>query len=224
LYARSVVQLPTHLRGTSTGASRVSRAELAAHQRERVITSATPVFAKRGYQATTVDDLLAAAKMGFGNFYSLFAGKEECFLACLEETVVGARGRMAEAASAGEDWASRTYLGLRSLLSDLLASPLAARLVLLESQTAGAESLSRYNALIDETIAWVSAGPGKKDLRESFAQTSVLGLAFYLQQCALDPRSHELGTLVEETSALLLEPLIGSEHLRALARSFPAAA
>lgn len=219
-----MVELPTHLRGASTGSERVSRAELAAHQRERVITSATPVFAKRGFQATTVDDLLAAAKMGFGNFYSLFEGKEECFLACLEETVAAARGRMAEAASAGEDWAARTYLGLRSLLTNLLDSPLAARLVLLESQTAGAESLSRYNALIDEAIDWVSAAPGKKGLRESFAQTSVLGLAFYLQQCALDPRSHELETLVEETSALLLGPLIGSERLRALARSSRAAA
>jgi AcrR family transcriptional regulator len=212
-----VVELPTHLRGASTGVATLSRAERAAHQRRRVVTKATPVFAKRGFQATTVDDLLAGANMGFGNFYSLFDGKEDCFLACLEDTVSGARTRMAEAASSGEDWAARTYLGLRSLLAELLVSPLAARLVLLESQSAGAEALLRYNMLIDEAVAWLSRGrPVPSDLPPSFEQTTIFGLAFYLQQVALDPRSHEQATLLGETSSLLLEPLIGAERLAVL--------
>jgi AcrR family transcriptional regulator len=216
-----MVELPTHLRGVSTGAERVSRAELAAHQRERVISGAIPVFAKRGFQATTVDDLLAAAKMGFGNFYTLFEGKEECFLACFEEVVSAARARISAASRTGADWEERTYLGLRELLAALVEDPLAARLVLLEAQSAGAPALARYSALIDEAIAWLSHGRrgSAASLPESFEQTTIFGLAFYLQQLTLDTRSLESEALLEETAGLLLEPLIGRERLAAIARS-----
>lgn len=216
-----MVELPTHLRGVSTGAERVSRAELAAHQRGRVIAAAIPVFAKRGFQATTIDDLLAAAKMGFGNFYSLFEGKEECFLACLEAVVSGARLRMEEAAAAGSGWDERTYLGLRELLAAILEEPLAARLVLLEAQSAGPTALARHGALLDEAIDWLSRGrrAGEHGLPANFEQTTIFGLAFYLQQCTLDPRSHDPDSLLAETAGLLLEPLIGRERLAAISRS-----
>ncbi len=65
-------------------AEQVSREVLAEHQRARVLKLVTPIFAKRGYQGTSVDDLLAAGKVGVSNFYSLFEGKEDCFLETFE--------------------------------------------------------------------------------------------------------------------------------------------
>lgn len=180
----------------------------------------TPVFAKRGYHGTTVDDLLAAGKIGVGNFYDLFEGKEDCFLACLGRATRGARDRIEDAAAAGSNWSERTYLGLRGLVEVMSAAPLEARLVLIEAQSAGAEALSRYNALLDEGIGWLAKGrsayPAARDLPAGFERTAVSGLAFYLQQCLLGSVSPEPGALVEEAAGLVLEPILGDAELRRL--------
>jgi AcrR family transcriptional regulator len=197
---------------------------MSTHQRDRVVAAAIPVFAKRGYQGTTVDDVLAAGKVGVGNFYSLFEGKEDCFLAAFDLVVGRGREAITEATGAAEGWAEQTYLGLRSLLAAMLAEPLEGRLVLLEAQSAGPVAVSRYNALMDEALAWLSEGRklGGAALPPSFEQAAVSGLAFYLQQCVLDPRSHEVEGLLAETSALLLEPVIGREELTRVSRSLAA--
>jgi AcrR family transcriptional regulator len=221
-----MARLPDHLKGAPMGQARLAREVLTEHQRQRVLDAVTGVFAKRGYQGTTVDDLLAAGKVGVGNFYSLFEGKEDCFLAAYDRILVNARRRIDEAAAGAPDWSGRTYLGLRALLEILLARPLEARLALIEAQSAGAAAIGRYNALLDEAIAWLGGGrsPGGRgqELPVSFEQAAVSGLAFYLQQCLLDSRRHSLEELLGETAGLILEPIVGHAELERLRRSYVA--
>jgi AcrR family transcriptional regulator len=213
-------ELPDHFRSRPTGEVRVSREVLAEHQRERVLALVTAVFAKRGYQGTTVDDLLAAGKVGVGNFYSLFEGKEDCFLAAFDRIVTNARSEIAEATSETEEWGERAFLALRSLLSVILEDPLAARLVLVEAQGAGQRAISRYNALMDAAVAWLGEGrslySAADKLPPGFEQATASGLAFYLQACLLDSRRHSLDELFEETAGQLLEPILGASELRSL--------
>ncbi|HEX4306520.1 MAG TPA: TetR/AcrR family transcriptional regulator [Solirubrobacterales bacterium] len=217
-----MAELPTHLRGGPLGRGRVSRAVLAAHQRERVVAKATPVFAKRGYPATTVDDLLASAKVGVGNFYSLFDGKEDCFLTCFDTVVEQVLERIGSAIEGQDDWGARAYLGLEAMLGFFCAEPLSSRLVLAEAQTAGTEATRRYDALLDRSIDWLAEGraahPEASALPPSFESASVAGLAFYLQQCLLEARRHSPGELLAETAGLLLEPVIGAARLDRLHR------
>ena len=121
MYARLVARLPPHLKGFRRRQRRVSRAELAAHQRDRVLESRDPVFARRGYQATTVDDLLAAGKVGVGNFYSLFEGKEDCFLAPFDW--LSASPRTSRDRPRRRELARGAFLGLREMLVSLCAEP-----------------------------------------------------------------------------------------------------
>jgi AcrR family transcriptional regulator len=213
--------LPRHLSGPALGRQTVSRDVLGVHQEYRVLDAATTVFAERGYQGTTVRDILSAGRMGPANFYSLFESKEGCFLAALDLAVGRTREEMAAATARSEDWAEQTYLGLRALLGSLLRSPLAARLVLLEAQGAGPVGASRYNALLEAGCAWLARGrdPRGPQLPPSYEQATVPGLAFYLQQCVLEPRSYDLETLLEEASTMLLEPMIGRDGLAAMRRS-----
>jgi AcrR family transcriptional regulator len=220
-------ELPEHLQSAPMGQGRVSREVLSEHQRERVLVSATDVFAKRGYQGTTVDDLLAAGKVGVGNFYSLFEGKEDCFLAAYDRIVTDTRARIAAATEAAPDWAAEAYLGLRALLEALLEAPLAARLALVEAQSAGATAIARYNGELDAAVEWLRAGraeyPRAEGLPAGFEQSAVAGLAFYLQQCLLDSRPHSLEELLAETSASLLEPIVGPQSLAEMRRGLAAA-
>jgi AcrR family transcriptional regulator len=223
-----MVDLPAHLRSTGAGTAKVSREVLESHQRERVVALVTPVFAKRGYEGTTVEDLFAAGKVGVGNFYELFGSKEECFGAAYDRVLEAVRSQVELAASAREDWDGRTYLGLRALIAFVLERPLEARLILVEAQSAGEAALARYNALLDEALAWLRRGRGghreARSLPRGFERAAVSGLAFYLQQCLLDSRAHEAEELFGEVADLVLEPILGRRALARLRGSLAAAA
>jgi AcrR family transcriptional regulator len=221
-----MARLPEHLRSAPTGREQVSREVMHEHQRDRVVARAIPIFAKRGYNATTIDDLLAAGKVGVGNFYDLFEGKEDCFLVAYERVMSQAREEVEQAAADRDDWAGRTYLGLRALIDFGLAHPLEARLVLVEAQSAGDVALSRYNGLLDEALAWLRRGReengGARALPPGFERASVSGLAFYLQQCLLEPSAHEAEELFGEVVGMILEPIIGATPLTRLRGSLAA--
>jgi AcrR family transcriptional regulator len=224
-----VPKLPDHMQAAApVGQEQISREVLSEHQRERILVLVTEVFAKRGYQGTTVDDMLAAGKVGVGNFYSLFEGKEDCFLAAYDRIVTNARAEIAAATSSADDWAGQGYLGLRALLEALLARPLEARLALVEAQGAGPAAIARYNGEMDAAIEWLRRGrdhyPQAKKLPAGFEQAAVSGLAFYLQQCLLDSKKHSLEELLAETSASLLEPVVGAKRLADLRRQLNAVA
>lgn len=222
-----MVDLPQHLRGTGAGTTMVSRKVLAEHQRERVVALVTPVFAKRGYEGTTVDALFAAGKVGVGNFYDLFGSKEECFLAAYDRVLAAVRSQADLAAAAREDWDERTYLGLRALIAFGLERPLEARLILIEAQSAGEEALARYNSLQAEAVVWLRRGRDAhreaRSLPRGFERAAISGLAFYLQHCLLDSRVHETDELFDEVIDLVLEPIVGRRAIAGLRASLGAA-
>lgn len=52
--------------------------------RDELISSAMGVFWENGFNATSIEDLVATTGVGRGGIYSDFGGKEDLFLACLE--------------------------------------------------------------------------------------------------------------------------------------------
>jgi AcrR family transcriptional regulator len=225
MYARPVARLPAHLKGSSAGEERLSRSVLARHQRERVLANVIPVLAKRGYQATTVDDLLAAGKVGVGNFYSLFEGKEDCFLAAFDWVLAGIRVRVDAAHRDAKSWSEGAVLGLRELIVSVCAEPAAARIVLVEAQAAGPTATARYEGLLDEVTAKLRSGRrrgvAQPDLPERFEETAIAGLAYYLQQCLLGTDIPDPAVLLAEVAPLVLEPIVGAAELRGLIAANP---
>lgn len=59
----------------------------AADTRAELLDGATKVFAERGYQAATVDEIVAKAGLSKGTFYWHFESKEELFATLLEEQI-----------------------------------------------------------------------------------------------------------------------------------------
>lgn len=70
---------------TSTGAARTrpTRSEV----RRKVLDAALTVFAQRGFDGASMDDVAAAAGFTKGALYSNFASKDELFLALMEQQV-----------------------------------------------------------------------------------------------------------------------------------------
>jgi AcrR family transcriptional regulator len=80
-------------------AKRPTRAEKQLQTRAQLIDAAARVFARRGFQAATVEEIAEHAGYSHGAVYSNFAGKEELFLAVFEQYM---SQRIAEVARASE--------------------------------------------------------------------------------------------------------------------------
>jgi AcrR family transcriptional regulator len=92
---------------------RLTREERRAQTRDRLLTAARGVFARRGFHAASVEEIAAEAGFSTGALYSNFDGKEDLFLALMERetdayaaaiaSAVRERPSVAERATGGAD-------------------------------------------------------------------------------------------------------------------------
>jgi len=215
-----MASLPDSLSAAPAGRERLPREVLEEHKRGRVLDAAVEVFAKRGYQATTVDHLVAAGRIAVGSFYALFDGKEDCFLAAYDRTLAEARDRIAAALPAGAPWPEQVCAALRALLALIAAEPFRARLVLAESQTAGAAALERHEALLADLAQVLRCGrslsPRPEELPPTLEEAIVGGVAWLLHQRLVMAELKGIEELFPELALIVLEPYLGEAETSAL--------
>ncbi|HEU4463097.1 MAG TPA: helix-turn-helix domain-containing protein [Solirubrobacterales bacterium] len=199
------------------------------HQRARVLDAAVAMFAEKGYPATTVDDLVVAAKIGVGSFYAFFSGKEQCLLAAYDRIAEEARAAVVASASEGASWPDGVCRGLRRLLTWIQAEPTAAQVALVEIQTGGPEAVARYEESL--AAAGRALGGGRQSLArnrrlpESLEQTTVNGVAWLLRRRLTAGESEAILGLYKELGEMILEPYIGAKRAKkAVAQSAAATA
>jgi AcrR family transcriptional regulator len=117
-------------------------------QRERLIAAAIEVFAERGYEATRVEDLLAASGVSRNAFYKVFRNKRECFLAAVDLVVKLSRPNVLDVyGQATGSWEERMKAMLDALAAAVVAHPAAARIVWIEAYAAGEEAVRRVDRM-----------------------------------------------------------------------------
>lgn len=208
---------------TPVGRDRVSRDLVESHQRERVLEAATGVFAKRGYPNTTIDHIVAAARIGVGSFYALFEGKGDCFAQVFDRVVQRGRARVVQAIPADASWEEQAASALRALLDLIAEEPHAARIVLVEVQTAGPESLARYEELLEGLIPVLRKGrsltPVGAELPETFEDATIAGVAWLLHQRLVGGELDDIRQLHPDLVGILVEPYVGENRAAALLAS-----
>jgi AcrR family transcriptional regulator len=221
-----VAQLPQSLSKAPIGRTRLSRESLGEHQRERILAAAIEVFAKRGFQAATVENIVAAAKIGVGSFYAHFDNKGECLLAVCEQISAEAHSEIVAAAPPGGAWVEQALAGLHAFLNFVAAQPLAARVVLIEAQTGGPETLRRYGETIEELAEFLRRGRADANLDPepppSFEEATASGLAWLLQGRLVRGEVDEIDSLFAEMAEVALEPYLGAKGTKAKIRGFAA--
>lgn len=197
------------------------REVVAEHQHERVIAAATEVFAKRGYRGATVGNLVSGAKVGVNSFYSLFSGKEECFLAVYDHAVAESFEALAGAVPVGADWPQQALAVLRALLELIEEEPLAARIVLVEVHTAGSAARALHERDLDRVSTLLRRGrahsPVSDELPDTLEYAIAGGLAWLLQQRIAVGEATEVTGLLPEVLEIAVEPYLGEAATAALA-------
>jgi AcrR family transcriptional regulator len=139
------------------GRHQLSRAEVADRQRGRMLDAVTEVLAERGYVDTPVAAIIERAGVSRETFYQLFASKQDCFIAALEQAVAGLAAGL-DAASGGRRGEPIERFGalLDTYLAALAAQPARARLFLIETYAAGPEAMRRRLELQDQFVTGIA--------------------------------------------------------------------
>jgi AcrR family transcriptional regulator len=218
-----MASLPEHLMPVPPERERLPREVMAEHQRDRIIAASIGVFAKRGYHATTVDHIIAAAKTAVGSFYSLFEGKEDCFLAAYDRIVASGREQIEAAIPPDADQPEKVCHALAALLSLIAAEPSHARLALVEAQTAGPVALARYQASLDRVVPELrrcrKASPVGEELPASLELATLGGIVWYLQQRIVLGEIADPPALLPDLVEIALEPYVGPKQAERLLAS-----
>lgn len=132
-----------------------SAAEAAKNHRERLFGAMVATVAEKGYEATTVADLVALSGVTRSAFYKHFRDKQECFLAAIEALVEPAleTARLGEGCGAGKGGAKRAF---EELIARIVAQPAAATMCFVEVYAAGPEAVALLDRTTDAFEALVS--------------------------------------------------------------------
>jgi AcrR family transcriptional regulator/DNA-binding MarR family transcriptional regulator len=124
-------------------------------QRARLTGAAVVVVDELGWSGVTVADIASRARVSRRTFYDLFADREECLLAMLEDTVARLERDLIVAGEGS--WVERVRAGLWGILSFLDRDPVLARVCVVQSARgalrvleAREEFLSRLASVLDE--------------------------------------------------------------------------
>ncbi len=124
------------------------------------------LVAEHGYNAVSVVKLTNRARVSKRDFYKLFAGKEECFLAAYDIIVSHSVRGIIAAVEGEEEWRERLRLGFLAFADQITSSPERARLALVEAFTAGATAVERmrrtdrlFEALVAKNLAIADGSP-----------------------------------------------------------------
>ena len=113
-------------------------------QRERLLAAVPRVVAERGYEATSVADIVRAAAVSRNAFYKNFSDKQECFAVAHEAGHERLFEVLVQPCDDGATVADRVERSLAAALDALASEPDVARLLFVEAPSAGEEIALRY--------------------------------------------------------------------------------
>jgi AcrR family transcriptional regulator len=111
------------LTGTASMPARLTREQSRALTRERLLSAARGVFARRGFHGASVEEIASEAGFSTGALYSNFDGKEDLFLVLMEREIDEHAREIAEAVRARASVAERAQGGARQWMTMIEREP-----------------------------------------------------------------------------------------------------
>jgi len=195
------------------GRHRLPPEVIARSQRGRLLDAAVGVAAEKGYAATTVGDLTAAAGVSRTTFYELFEDKEACFLAAYDNAVDTLLRRIIAAYESEQRWPDQARAGLEALLETLASAPAPARLFLVDIASAGPVAQRRYRAAMRRLTPLFDEGrdfaPHGRELPPNTSRMAIGGVTGLISDELLAGRAAQLPELLSDVLFAALVPYIG---------------
>ncbi len=187
-------------------------------QRSRLLAAAVGAIEELGYQRATVARITARARVSRRTFYQMFANRDECFAAILDEVVATVGAELAAADLERLAWRERIRGGLWRILAFFDREPALARVCVVQALRAGPvalerreETLARIATVVDEGRIEGARGEGLTPLTAE----GLVGAAFAIVYPRLSHRDGEpLTGLLGELMAMIVLPYLGPAAAR----------
>jgi len=129
------------------GPHALSRDDVAAAQRDRLLHAVTGVVAEKGFAKATIAAIAREAGVSPNAFYEHFDGKEACYLAAYDVFAQTLLERVAGTVDPATRWEDFLATALGAYLGTLAAEPAAARAFVIEMDGAGPRARERRYAV-----------------------------------------------------------------------------
>ena len=185
---------------------------VARSQRNRMIDAMAHAVAEKGYEATTVADVLERAGVSRRTFYLHFTDKEECFLACYDMVFGALLDEAVRAYESRRRWPDRISAGIETLLVQLAAEPAYARAAIVEVLAAGPAAIARRDAALQAFGRFFDpAGPEvpAHGVAPIVAEATVGGIYEVIYRRIVTEGPGRLPELRGELTYLALAPFLG---------------
>jgi AcrR family transcriptional regulator len=117
----------------ATSAAQQRRDARVEGRRRRIADAALALFARRGYNVTSVDDIVAVARVSKSAFYEFFESKEDCFRDLLEQEGGSLIRDVLAGAATGHTHHERLRFGITAFVRSCFERSSVARLLIVES-------------------------------------------------------------------------------------------
>jgi AcrR family transcriptional regulator len=198
----------------------LSRETVTSSQRSRLEAAVVAVTAAKGYEATTVADVLEEAGVGRETFYELFDDKRDCMLAAHAKLVDELEARVRVAYLGGidsEPWPERVRGAVATALDFFAERPPVARFMLVELFAVGTPARERFQEGFNRFIALLDEGLDEDRDNGSPVRPTPLAVgavAARTYEEVVVGRAAELPRLVPELTYELLVPFVGEAAAR----------
>lgn len=205
-------------RGVSVvdGGSVFARERMVDIQRARILAALVSVACERGAAGATVAHVVQRSGVSRRTFYETFSDREECFLAAFDDAIERIAERVVPAFEEQDRWSESVRAALIELLCFMQEEPLLARLVVVESLSAGKRAVARRAQLQSVLTHAIDQGsresPRDATTAASIAAEGVVGgvsavLAARLTDGAACP---DLLSLTGPLMGMIVLPYLGS--------------
>lgn len=195
----------------AAGRHHLTRDEVAADQRRRILQALTAVMSKKGYSNTSVADLIDHAKVSRATFYEHFESKQDCFMTGYATTQRAVVDHILTAPHVGTPM-ERYSVMLDNYLRAIAADPGTSRVYLIEVYSAGPQAIQERLALQRVFVDGVATLFSVHDKADRFAcQALVAAISTLVTQALTDGGADEVLALYEPLlrfSTVALEPLL----------------
>lgn len=186
-------------------------------ERERLLEAMVRVAAAKGYEETTVADVIAAAAVSRETFDEMFSDRESCFLEAYDAVidVLVAHVSTAFESTVGQPWPDRVGAALRALVDLLATEHDIARMAMVEVTAVGEDARIRYRAALGRFTYFLEEGrtvsPQGDELPADTARFAIGGATSMIFDEVRAGRGPELRRLLPDLLFAVLMPYVGPE-------------
>ena len=187
-------------------------------RRQLILAAIIRVVGSKGYEETSVADVIEAAETSRTTFYKYFEDKHDCFLAAYEMLVEQIFGEIVANCDAEASWLARVTAGLTTIVDRFALDPALARTAVVEVAAAGADARELHWNAIARFTQYLDAGrelAGDRELPENISLMSAGAVSGLIFDELLAGRADQLPDLLPELMFAMLVPYLGPQDAAA---------